>query len=148
MESLDDEYPLSLSTVREVGHYSVRTMTGNCRALRALEDEPGHIQISIEDAQKLGIEEGHLVRVSSRRGSVMTRAAISEKIKEGSTYMTYHWWVGSCNELTSSNLDPISKTPEFKYCAVNVKKIKNQVLAEQTVKDDYDNIKRKMKVEK
>ncbi|HEY8803536.1 MAG TPA: molybdopterin-dependent oxidoreductase, partial [Clostridium sp.] len=148
MEALDDVYPLSLSTVREVGHYSVRTMTGNCRALRALEDEPGHIQISVEDAQRLGIAEGHLVRVTSRRGSVLTRAAISEKIKEGSTYMTYHWWVGSCNELTSSNLDPISKTPEFKYCAVNVKKIENQALAEQTVKDEYNNIKRNMKVEK
>jgi len=62
--------------------------------------------------------------------------------------MTYHWWVGSCNELTSSNLDPISKTPEFKYCAVNVKKIENQALAEQTVKDEYNNIKRNMKVRK
>jgi len=147
MEEIDDEYPLSLSTVREVGHYSVRTMTGNCRALRALEDEPGHIQMSIQDAHRLGIVEGHLVRVSSRRGSVLTRAAISEKIIEGSTFMTYHWWVGSCNELTSSYLDPISKTPEFKYCAVKVLKIENQALAEETVKDEYNKLKRKMKVE-
>ena len=62
--------------------------------------------------------------------------------------MTYHWWVGSCNELTSSYLDPISKTPEFKYCAVNITKIENQDVAEQTVKDEYDKLKRKMKVER
>ena len=53
MELTDDEYPLCLSTVREVGHYSVRTMTGNCRALQQLADEPGYVQIKLEDAKNL-----------------------------------------------------------------------------------------------
>lgn len=57
------EYPLSLSTVREVGHYSVRTMTGNCRLLRSLADEPGFIQMNPEDCEALGIKDGELVRV-------------------------------------------------------------------------------------
>jgi anaerobic selenocysteine-containing dehydrogenase len=34
--------------------------------------------------------------------------------------MTYQWWIGACNELTQDNLDPISKTPETKYCAVEL----------------------------
>ncbi len=89
----DDEYPFSLSTVREVGHYSVRTMTGNCRTLSQLEDEPGYLQINYKDAQKLCIKDNEIVRVSSRRGSVLTRALVTDRVQEGATYMTYQWWV-------------------------------------------------------
>jgi formate dehydrogenase major subunit len=50
----NNAFPLTLCTVREVGHYSARTMTGNCRMLRDLEDEPGRLEISPEDAAALG----------------------------------------------------------------------------------------------
>lgn len=146
MEMTDKEYPLSLSTVREVGHYSVRTMTGNCRALKELADEPGYIQMSIEDSEKLNIEDQELVRVSSRRGSVVTRALITDRVKEGSTFMTYQWWIGSCNELTSDHVDPITKTPEYKYCAIKVEKIKDQAQAEQYIKDEYQKIRKQMRI--
>lgn len=142
----DDEYPFSLSTVREVGHYSVRTMTGNCRTLSQLEDEPGYLQINYKDAQKLGIEDNEIIRVSSRRGSVLTRALITDRVQEGATYMTYQWWVGACNELTISSLDPISKTPEYKYCAVKVEKIEDQNYAEECVKNTYKDLRIKMGV--
>lgn len=138
----DDEYPFSLSTVREVGHYSVRTMTGNCRALSQLEDEPGYLQINYKDAQKLGIEDNEIIKVSSRRGSVLTRALVTDRVQEGATYMTYQWWVGA----TISSLDPISKTPEYKYCAVKVEKIEDQNYAEECVKNTYKNLKIKMGV--
>lgn len=144
----DTKYPFSLSTVREVGHYSVRTMTGNCRALKELADEPGYIQISEEDAKQLNIESEELVRVSSRRGSVLTRALVTDRVKPGATYMTYQWWVGSCNELTIDNLDPISKTPEYKYCAVNIEKIDDQKWAENYIQDEYKKLKDKMMVVK
>ncbi len=147
-EMPDEEYPLSLSTVREVGHYSVRTMTGNCRGLKELADEPGYIQMSIEDGEKLGIESEELVRVSSRRGSVITRALVTDRVKTGSTFMTYQWWIGSCNELTIDHLDPVSKTPEYKYCAVKVEKIEDQALAEQYIKEEYEKIRKQMNVVK
>lgn len=147
-EMPDKEYPLSLSTVREVGHYSVRTMTGNCRALKELADEPGYIQISVEDAENLGIESEELVRVTSRRGSIITRALVTDRTKKGATYMTYQWWVGSCNELTSDHVDPITKTPEFKYCAIKVEKIEDQAKAEEYVKETYSNIRKQMRVTK
>ncbi len=140
----DEEYPFSLSTVREVGHYSVRTMTGNCRTLAQLEDEPGYLQLNPKDAQKLGINENEIIKVSSRRGSVFTRALVTDRVQPGSTYMTYQWWVGACNELTVASLDPISKTPEYKYCAVKIEKIDNQDWAEQHVKDIYKDLKEKM----
>jgi len=140
----DEEYPFSLSTVREVGHYSVRTMTGNCRTLAQLEDEPGYLQISEVDAEKLGIKENEIIKVSSRRGSVFTRALVTDRVQPGATYMTYQWWVGACNELTVASLDPVSKTPEYKYCAIKIEKIDDQDWAEQHVKDIYKDLKKKM----
>lgn len=142
----DDEYPLSLSTVREVGHYSVRTMTGNCRTLSQLEDEPGYLQINYKDAQKLCIQDNEIIRVSSRRGSVLTRALVTDRVQEGATYMTYQWWVGACNELTISSLDPISKTPEYKYCAIKIEKIEDQNYAEECIKNTYKDLRVKMGV--
>lgn len=142
----DAEYPFSLSTVREVGHYSVRTMTGNCRTLSQLEDEPGYLQINYKDAQKLNIKDKEIIRVSSRRGSVLTRALVTDRVQEGATYMTYQWWVGACNELTISSLDPISKTPEYKYCAIKVEKIDDQNYAEECVKNEYKDLRTKMGV--
>lgn len=142
----DNEYPFSLCTVREVGHYSVRTMTGNCRALKNLEDEPGYLQISPEDAENLDIKESELIRVSSRRGSVITRALITDRVKKGATYMTYQWWIGACNELTIAKLDPISKTPEYKYCAVKVEKIENQNWAKEYIKEEYKKLRESMMI--
>lgn len=147
-EMEDEEYPFSLCTVREVGHYSVRTMTGNCRALKSLEDEPGYLQISVEDAKDLDIKENELIRVSSRRGSVITRALVTDRVKKGATYMTYQWWIGACNELTIAKLDPISKTPEYKYCAVKVEKIDNQQWAKNYIKDEYKKIRESMMIKK
>ncbi|NGM84036.1 formate dehydrogenase subunit alpha [Paenibacillus sp. 7124] len=146
LEQPDQEYPLTLSTVREVGHYSVRTMTGNCRALSQLSDEPGNIQVSPGDAASLGIKDGELVSIISRRGRVVARAQVSERVKQGATYMTYHFWIGSCNELTGDALDPVSKTPEYKYCAIRLERIPDQLRAEQQVQQQYDSLRKQMHV--
>jgi len=143
----DNEFPLTLCTVREVGHYSVRTMTGNCRTLRNLEDEPGWLEIAPADASALGIKHGEIVRVSGKRGSVLTRAKVTARVKKGAVYMTYQWWVGACNELTLGNLDPISKTPEYKYCACKVEAIKDQKAAWAEVNRQYDDLRKKMNCE-
>ena len=144
VEQPDSQYPLILSTVREVGHYSGRTMTGNCAALQVLADEPGYLQISTVDARDMGIQDQELVWVSSRRGKVMSRASVTDRVNTGAVYMTYQWWVGACNELTIHHLDPISKTPEYKYCAVAVEKIQDQAWAERYVQDEYSKIKAQM----
>ena len=144
VEQPDAEYPLVLSTVREVGHYSARTMTGNCWGLAKLADEPGYLQITPEDAGKLGILDEELVRVTSRRGSVITRALVTDRVRPGVVYMTYQWWVGACNELTIHVVDPISKTPEYKYCAVKVEAIQDQKKAELELTAAYNDLKRKL----
>lgn len=145
-ETPDADFPLVLCTVREVGHYSCRSMTGNCAALQSLADEPGFVQINPTDAQLLNIRDKQLVWVSSRRGKVISRASISERINHGSVYMTYQWWVGACNELTQDNLDPISKTPETKYCAVKVEAIVDQNWAENYALESYQSMKTRLKV--
>lgn len=143
----NNDYPLALCTVREVGHYSVRTMSGNCRTLRNLEDEPGWVQISPADASALDIKHGELVRISSKRGSVITRAKVTERVKKGAVYMTYQWWVGACNELTIAELDPISKTPGYKYCACKVEKLTDQKAAWETVNKTLSDIRESMRID-
>ena len=145
IDKLDDDYPMVLSTVREVGHYSCRSMTGNCAALSALADEPGYVQINTEDAKQLGIEDEALVWVNSRKGRVITRAQVSDRPNVGAVYMTYQWWIGACNELVTENLSPITKTPEYKYCAVRVEPIADQVAAEQYVIDEYNKLKKALR---
>ena len=144
-DKLTDEYPMVLCTVREVGHYSSRSMTGNCAALARLADEPGYVQINIADAERLGIEDEALVWVNSRKGRIITRAQVSNRPNKGAVYMTYQWWIGACNELVSENLSPITKTPEYKYCAVNVERIVDQSTAEQYVIDEYDKLKGRLR---
>jgi formate dehydrogenase major subunit len=141
----NETYPMTLCTVREVGHYSVRTMSGNCRTLRNLEDEPGWVEMAPADCEALGgIKEGELVRVSSKRGSVITRCKPTERVKVGAIYMTYQWWIGCCNELTISCLDPTSSTPEYKYCAAKVERIPDQAWAGREIERIYQDIRTQM----
>lgn len=141
LEQPDEEYPLVLSTVREVGHYSCRSMTGNCSALATLADEPGYVQMNPADAAAFGIKDQQLIWISSRRGKVISRASCNERINKGVVYMTYQWWIGACNELTIEHVDPISNTPEFKYCAVKVEVIDDQAWAENYVQTEYSEMK-------
>ncbi|KJM63391.1 formate dehydrogenase [Pluralibacter gergoviae] len=145
LDKLSDEFPMVLSTVREVGHYSCRSMTGNCAALAKLADEPGYAQINTADARRLGIDDEALVWVNSRKGRVITRAKVSDRPNPGAVYMTYQWWIGACNELVTENLSPITKTPEYKYCAVNVEPIADQAAAERYVVEAYGKLKAQLR---
>ena len=145
IDKLSDEYPMVLSTVREVGHYSCRSMTGNCSALSTLADEPGYAQINTADARRLGINDGALIWVTSRKGRIITRAQVSDRPNKGAIYMTYQWWIGACNELVSENLSPVTKTPEYKYCAVRVEAIADQTAAENYVIEEYTKLKKRLR---
>src|SRR5699024_3931968 len=144
-EQIDEQYPLVLCTVREVGHYSCRSMTGNCRPLQTLADEPGYVQINPDDATRLGIEHEALVYIESRRGKVITRANVTPRANKGAVYMTYQWWIGACNELTLDQLDPVARTPEYKHSAVRLSKIDDQQWAEQQVQTLYHQLKDHLK---
>jgi formate dehydrogenase major subunit len=119
-------------------------MTGNCRALQTLADEPGYLQINSADARKYGIDDQQLVWISSRRGKVLVRAQVTDRANEGAVYMTYQWWVGACNELTADHFDPVSKTPEYKYTAARLESIKDQAAAETYLQTQYNAMREKL----
>ncbi len=119
-------------------------MSGNCRALQTLADEPGYLQINSADARKHGIEDQQLVWISSRRGKVLVRAQVTDRANEGAVYMTYQWWVGACNELTVDHFDPVSKTPEYKYTAAKLESIENQAAAEAYLQTEYNAMREKL----
>ena len=116
----NEEYPIILSTGRTLYHYNVMT-----RYSDALDGILPHelIEICAEDAAKYGLEDGDFMRVTSRRGSVVGRAKITEKVKPGLIYMTFHFSETPVNQLTSAHYDPITKTAEYKVTAVNIKKV-------------------------
>jgi formate dehydrogenase major subunit len=71
----------------------------------------------------LGVEEGELVQVASRRGSVVLKARSAERTSRGSVFIPFHFREAAANLLTTDELDPHGKIPEYKFCAVKVEKI-------------------------
>jgi len=78
------------------------------------------VEISPDDANRLGIENQDRLRLTSRRGSVQAEAWITDRVPSGMVYANFHFPESSANELTIAALDPISKIPEYKVCAVKV----------------------------
>ncbi len=118
----DEQYPLVLSTGRRLYHYHTRTQTGHCDGLNELLNE-SVADISLADAKKLGIEQGGRIKVESRRGGVEVKARITREVPEGLVWMDFHFREGNANWLTNPAFDPISKTAEYKACAVRIEKV-------------------------
>ena len=118
----DKEYPLILTTGRSLYHYQTSTMTGAVEGLKTLYGED-YIDMCEEDASKIGVRNNDKVKVISRRGEIEPKVRITESCLTGVVFMTFHFSESATNILTNSALDPISKTPEFKVCAVRVEKI-------------------------
>ncbi|MBN2475057.1 MAG: molybdopterin-dependent oxidoreductase [Pirellulales bacterium] len=115
----DDEYPLLLTTDRNLFHYHTSTMTGRVEGLKTLAHEE-LLRIHPDDAARLGIADGQMVQVCSRRGEVTVRANVTEICPPGVVSATFHYAASPINVLTSSALDPVAKIPETKVCAVRV----------------------------
>jgi formate dehydrogenase major subunit len=78
--------------------------------------------ISIDDAREKNILDGDMVIVESRRGKVTVPARVTDTVPRGMVWMTFHYRDGNCNWLTNNAYDVVTKTPEYKACAVNVQK--------------------------
>ena len=94
-------------------------MTGRVPGLEEL-CPPAPCEIHPEDAAALGIADGDDVRVTSRRGAVVARAAVTERSPRGTVFMAFHFREAAANVLTHNAIDPIAKIPEFKVCAVRI----------------------------
>lgn len=116
----DAEYPLVLTTGRIMFHYHTGSMT---RRSPKLENEApeAYVEIHEEDARQIGLTPRHnRVRVSSRRGAIELGARITRRIRRGVVYIPFHWAEAAANVLTNDAFDPVTKTPEYKVCAVKV----------------------------
>jgi formate dehydrogenase major subunit/formate dehydrogenase alpha subunit len=120
-ESTDDDYPLYLTTGRLLYHYHTGTMTMKTEGLNERAPE-SFVEIAPEDAAKLGLEDGVMVQVSSRRGQIQARLKVSAKAVPGTLFIPFHFARGAANRLTNAALDPICKIPELKVCAVRISK--------------------------
>ncbi|MBB6215178.1 formate dehydrogenase major subunit [Anaerosolibacter carboniphilus] len=118
----DGEYPFILTTGRTLYHYHTRSMTGRVDGLNKLVPE-SYVEINPHLGKKLNIHDGEMVVISSRRGHIHVKAKISERVKENVAFMPFHFAEGAANMLTNTVLDPVSKTPELKVCAVSIQKI-------------------------
>jgi predicted molibdopterin-dependent oxidoreductase YjgC len=118
----DKEYPLILTTERSLYHYHTGTMTRRVEGLNTLRARE-LVEINPRDAIALGVSDGEMVRVTSRRGVVTAGAKVTEDSPPGVVSMTFHFAESPTNVLTSPALDPVAKTPEAKVCAVRVEKL-------------------------
>lgn len=118
----DEEYPLMLTTGRVVAHYHTGTMTRRSWGLNGAHPEES-LEINPQDAEKLNIEDGDEISVTTRRGSLITKAQVTTRVPQGLTFITFHFTESPGNILTNSAADPVTQTPEFKVCSVKVKKL-------------------------
>lgn len=121
-EDIDAQYPLILTTGRVVSHFLSGTQTRRIGPLVDQYPEP-RIEMHPQLAQKLGIADGDWATAESRRGTITLKAMVVRSIRPDVVFVPYHW-AGrkSINQLTIAAQDPISKIPEYKVCAVQVKK--------------------------
>lgn len=126
-EMPDEEYPLMLTTGRGLYQYHTGTMTRKVKGLNDLLGEAA-IELSPVDAEKMGVKDGEMVSITSRRGTIRAKAMITKVSPDGVVYMNFHFAESAVNILTNPALDPVAKIPEFKVCAVRIDKIKSEEL--------------------
>ncbi|MFJ7132270.1 molybdopterin oxidoreductase family protein [Streptomyces fungicidicus] len=123
-EEPDDEYPVLLTTGRVVAQYQSGAQTRRVDELNAAAPGP-FVELHPRLAERLGAAEGDPVAVVSRRGRAVASARITTAIRPDTVFMPFHWaGEGRANTLTNPALDPTSRMPEFKACAVRLEAVR------------------------
>ncbi|MFE9770714.1 molybdopterin oxidoreductase family protein [Streptomyces sp. NPDC005931] len=123
-EEPDDEYPVLLTTGRVVAQYQSGAQTRRVEELNAAAPGP-FVELHPRLAERLGAAEGDPVAVVSRRGRAVAPARITTAIRPDTVFMPFHWTgEGRANTLTNPALDPTSRMPEFKACAVRLEAVR------------------------
>jgi formylmethanofuran dehydrogenase subunit D len=110
-------YPLLLTTGRILEHFHTGSMSHRSRVLETLAAD-SRVEINPEDAHRLGIDDGDMISLSSRRGEVQTRVKKTKRVRPGQAFMAFHWGDAPVNRLTIAAVDPQAKIPEFKVSSV------------------------------
>ncbi len=119
----DAQYPYFLTTGRMFAHFHTGTMTRISPHLD-IEQTTGYVSINPEDAGSLGVKEGDMLVLSSRRGRMEAPARLSASVEPGTVFLPIHFGENPTNVLTNAQaVDPLAKIPEFKVSAVKVEKL-------------------------
>jgi formate dehydrogenase major subunit len=125
----DDEYPWVMNTGRQMYHWHTGTMSRRSTGLDSREPTPV-VDINPIDALELGVSEGDTVRVTSRRGSMLIGARLSDRQARGQIFIPFHFREAAANLLTNPRLDPYAKIAEFKISAVRVEPVREPMFAD------------------
>jgi len=115
----NEEYPFVLNTGRLLEHWHTGSMTRRSFALDAISPK-AEVYLNPEDAADLGLADGELARVSSRRGTIVLETRVSHREGRGNCFIPFHFREAAANLLTIDEIDPVGKIPEFKFCAVRI----------------------------
>ena len=118
----DAEYPLVLSTGRTLYHYNAATQTRRSEGLSAKQPE-GFVEIHPKNARRMGVEDGQMVEVVTRRSRVKARAMVSRQVRYNRIWMPFHFPEMRTNELTVDAGDAVTGTGEYKVCAARIEPI-------------------------
>ena len=119
----DAEYPFILSTGRQLEHWHTGSMTRRADGARRASSRPRARSSRAARSQKLGIEPGDMVRVTTRRGTVELAARQDDAVPDGVVFIPFAYVEAAANLLTNPKLDPFGKIPEFKFCAAKVEAV-------------------------
>ncbi|QQA43146.1 formate dehydrogenase subunit alpha [Pelagovum pacificum] len=125
----DTEYPMVLTTGRQLEHWHTGSMTRRSRVLDAVEPE-ANCSLHPSTLRKLGVAPGDMVRLSTRRGSIEIMAREDRAVSPDMVFLPFAYVEAAANLLTNPAIDPYGKIPEFKFSAVKVEAVGNSVAAE------------------
>jgi formate dehydrogenase major subunit len=118
----DDEYPMILTTGRQLEHWHTGSMTRRSKVLDAVEPE-ANCSLHPSTLRKLGVEPGGHVRLTTKRGSIEIMAREDRGVSPDMVFLPFAFVEAAANVLTNSAVDPYGKIPEFKFSAVKVEKV-------------------------
>jgi formate dehydrogenase major subunit len=114
-----EDYPYVLNTGRLLQHWHTGSMTRRSYALDAISPRP-EVYVNPADAAGLGLADGDMARVTSRRGTIVLATRVSHAEARGNCFIPFHFREAAANLLTIDEIDPMGKIPEFKFCAVRI----------------------------
>ncbi|MBR9729179.1 formate dehydrogenase subunit alpha [Shewanella intestini] len=120
-ETTDEQYPLVLSTGRLLEQFHTGTLSRKTQGLDTLGSP--RVMISVFDAEQLGVNNGDMLKLSTRRGELEIAAFVTKRAQAGVLFLPFHFVEAAANKLTINAIDPVSKIPEFKVCAVKAEKV-------------------------
>ena len=124
----DAEYPMILTTGRQLEHWHTGSMTRRSSVLDAVEPE-ANCSLHPSTLRKLGVDPGGHVRLTTKRGSVVVMARMDRAVAPDMVFLPFAYVEAAANILTNSALDPYGKIPEFKFSAVRVEKAEDSAVA-------------------